>query len=186
MWISKRQTVALIALLMAGLVAPGAGAADTKEAKPVMLPKDSKAVVASLFVTGGMIKNKTDAPFLQIQADGRVVVTDRTTGEQKETKLTAEKLQDLLRFVVQEQDFLDLTDKKITEAVTDYRKGKPLVAFSDVSHFKVRIQANDKEQTVACTSGYTDKERRDVKLLARFFAVNQRLLDLAESVRKQK
>lgn len=146
MWISKAQKVAAVVLL--GLLAAGwltyyTMAADPAAAanKEIVLPKDPRAVVLSMGVGGGMIRNATNEPYLQIQADGKVTRTDRISGAKKESKLTAAELQDLLRFVILENDFFNVDRQKMATA-----PGKgPISVVTDGTTTTIRVHANDKE-----------------------------------------
>src|SRR5262249_55472202 len=72
---------------------------------------------------------------LQIQADGRVLVTNRIDGGKKEAKLTALQLQDVLRFVIQENDFFNQKSVKLPEKDNpDARKLVLSVAADDKQH----------------------------------------------------
>jgi RNA polymerase sigma factor (sigma-70 family) len=198
MSIAKLRTMAVVALLLVATGVAGwltyrtwaADPADKKDEakKEIMLPKDPKAVVVSMTVTGGMIRNKTNDPYLQILADGQVIVIDRVTGAKKESKLTPEKLQELLRFIVQDQDFLALTEAKIKdEYAKETAKSKVGIAVGDGCTSRISVKANDKESEVGyyAASAFS-KQFPKVKSLAQFAAVENRLNDLAVSVQKGK
>src|SRR5437660_760972 len=77
--------------------------ADPKAA--IVLPKDPKAVVLSYDPGAGGFIRKGEPPYLKIQADGQVTMTSLVDGSKKETKLRADQVQDLLRFVIKDNDF---------------------------------------------------------------------------------
>jgi RNA polymerase sigma factor (sigma-70 family) len=198
MGIARFRTGAVVLALV--LVSVGLGgwrtyrawAADDKNSgdakKEIVLPKDPKAVVLSMKMTGGMLRNVTDDPYLQIQADGRVVVTERTTGAKKESKLSAEQLQDLLRFVIQENDFLDITDKKMQDDLAKAQgNAKVGIAVGDGCTALIRVQANDKDHKVSYyAADVYAKAYPKAKSLTQFVAIEKRLQDLAVSVHKGK
>jgi len=189
MCISMLRKIAVVALLpiaMCGTADRAPGQADPKKTE-IVLPKDPQAVVVALHVTGGMIRNKTTDPYLQIQADGRVILTNRIDGTKKESKLTAGQLQDLLRFVIQENDIFNVDATKIQDEIKAQQKNGPAIRVGDGITSRLVIKANNKEHEVSYyAAGTFAKQYPKVKTLAQFAAVEGRLHELANSVQKGK
>ena len=105
MRITRLRTIALVPLfaLLVGGVCWRSASAEQKaaDAKPaITLPKDPKAIVLSYDPGAGGFIRKGPAPYLKIQADGDVTIVSPYDGSKKEAKLSAEQLQELLRFAV--------------------------------------------------------------------------------------
>jgi Sigma-70, region 4 len=194
--LARFRTAALVAPVLVTVGVGGwltyrASAADDKKdaaAKEIALPKDPKAVVLSWQVTGGRIRNATDDPFFQVQADGRVVVTARTTGAKTESKLSPEQLQDLLRFVIREQGFFDLNAKKMQDDLAAAQgNGKVAMRVNDGGTSLIGIQADDKEHKISyyAADAYS-RAFPKAKSLAQFATIEKRLSELASSVQKGK
>jgi RNA polymerase sigma factor (sigma-70 family) len=184
MWISKMRMAAVVVLLL--VLAGWAGwatfqtlAADpaTATQKEIVLPKDSKAVVLSMEVGGGMLKNASPEPFLLIQADGKVIRTDRVTGAKRESRLSPLELQELLRFVIQDNDFFNVDRKKIDAGVAQAQAGKPFgIAVGDGRTTGIRVDANNKRHDVSSYAAATQQAQYPkVKPLAQFVAIEWRL-----------
>ena len=79
-------------------------------AKDYLLPKDGNAIVIELSTSEftGMGQLRLD-PVVQIQADGRV----RVEGKETAGRLSKAQLQDLLRFMIEEQKFLEHDDDAV-------------------------------------------------------------------------
>src|SRR5262249_25161151 len=106
-------------------LAPLAGDAEAGK-RGVALPKDPKAGILSMSASHKEIPTRKvgNATFqgipradqvLQIQADGAVLATNRVSGTRKELKLTALQLQDVLRFVIQDNEFFRQSSVKLPE-----------------------------------------------------------------------
>jgi RNA polymerase sigma factor (sigma-70 family) len=179
MWFSKAKKIALVGVL--GLLAASwltyhtlLAANPAAANKEVVLPKDPKAVVLSMEVRGGMIANKTADPFLQIQADGKVIQTDRISGAKKESKLTPAELQELLRFVVYQNDFLNADPKKVPPG------GNLPVAVTDGTTTTIRVHANNKQHEASCyMASFALANNPNAKPLVQYAAVEWRLNQLA-------
>src|SRR3954471_3557016 len=113
----RLSALLLAALLLPALVAPASRGDDKKPA--VVLPKDPKAVVLTYDPGAGGFVRKGEAPYLKVQADGSVTVVSLFDGTKKEGKLTAKELDGLLKFVIQDKDFLSVTAAKIDAGIKD-------------------------------------------------------------------
>ncbi len=177
--------------LIAAVLAAGAAswAQDKKadEPKPIVLPKDPKAVVLSYDPGAGGFIRKGEAPYLKIQGDGSVTVTNLHDGAKKEAKLTAKELDDLLRFVIVDKKFFDLTEKKIQAAINEAAAKGPFIAIGGAGTAKITVEANGKKHEVSFrgASAYLQAYPK-AEVLPLFVAVEKRLNDYAIGVAKGK
>jgi glucose/arabinose dehydrogenase len=155
--------------------------------RPGGAPKDPKAVVLTYDPGAGGFIRKGQPPYLRIQADGQVTVTDLHDGSIKEGKLTAKELEDLLRFVVQDQDFFNVTAAKIDDGIKEAMGKGPGIAIGGAGTSVIMVQANDKKHEVSYRGASAFLQTfPKVEVLGRFVAVEKRLADLANSVVKGK
>jgi hypothetical protein len=168
-----------------GEVSRGAKASAAKAA--IVLPKDPKAVVLSYDPGAGGFVRKGPPPYLRIQANGRVTVTNLLNGAKKESKLTATQVKDLLGFVIQKSDFFNLSDTKISKAIQKAAGKGPFIAIGGAGTTVISVEANAKKYTVSYrgAAAYL-RVYPKVKVLAQFVAIEKRLSDLATSVEKGK
>jgi RNA polymerase sigma factor (sigma-70 family) len=189
MWLTKLRNIAAVTVMLV-MVAGGAGwamfhawAADpaTAAKQEISLPKDPKTVVLSMTVGGGRLRNASPDPFLQIMADGKVIRTDRISGAKRESRLTPAELQELLRFVIQQNDFFNVTGNAIEAGKQQAQAGKAVaIAVGDGRTSGIHVQANDKQHDVSCYAASTFQGQfPNVKPLAQFVAVESRLDQLA-------
>ena len=167
---------------------PAAGDPKAEVSKPgIVLPKDPKAVVLSYDPGAGGFIRKGPPPNLQIQADGRVTVTNLFDGSKKESKLTPRQLEDLLRFAIRDNDFFNLSQTRIADAIKAEIGNGPAFALGGVGTTVISVQANGKRHEVSYR-GASEYLRAypKAKALAQFVAVEKRLSDLAASVAKGK
>lgn len=177
----------LIAAAFAVSMSPIAAQEKKDDAKPIVLPKDPKAIVLTYDPGAGGFIRKGEAPYLRIQADGQVTVTNLHDGTKKESKLTAKELEDLLRFVVQEKDFFNVTEMKIGDGIKkDYPNG-PFIAVGGAGTSVISVQLEGKKHQAQYrgASSYLQTYPK-VVALAQFVAIEKRLSDLAQSVAKGK
>jgi hypothetical protein len=190
MCISRQLRIVLMIVL--ALLAGGIGwlAADPRadDARPeIVLPKDPKAVVLSYDPGAGGFVRKGAPPYLSIQADGQVTVVNLFDGSKKEAKLTAKELDDLVRFVVQNQDFFNVTEKKIDDGIKEASAKGPFIAIGGAGIAVIDLQANGKKHQVKYrgASAYLATYPK-VDVLAKFVAVEKRLSELGAAVAKGK
>jgi hypothetical protein len=150
---------------------------------PVVIPGDPSAVVVTMQVVGGMIQNKSKDPFLTVFADGRVHVTDRTTGVRKESKLSGSELSDLLEFVVQGKGFFTLNGAALQAA---FMADSPAPVGDGITT-TIAVAANGKKNEVSFSSARLYAEQHPkIKLLADYFAVESRLFEVAATAGRPK
>lgn len=166
----------------------GIAVAHADDKKPaIVLPKDGKTVVLSYDPGAGGFIRKGEAPHLKIQADGKVVVTNLHDGTQKESKLTAKELEELLSFVIVENTFFDVTAEKMADAIKTAAANGPFIALGGVGTSVIGVQANEKKHEVSYrgAASYLQAYPK-AKVVPQFVAVEKRLSDLAATVLKGK
>jgi hypothetical protein len=189
MWFAKLRNIAAVTLIL-GIVAGSAEwamyhawAADPATAlkQEIVLPKDPKTVVLSMAIGGGRIRNASPDPFLQILADGKVIRTDRISGAKRESRLTPAELQEILRFVIQQNDFFNVTGQAIEAGKQQAQAGKQFgIAVGDGRTSTIHVHANDKQHDANCyAAGTFLGQYPNVKPLAQFVAIESRLDQLA-------
>jgi hypothetical protein len=199
MGVAMRRTVALVAILAllagAGWLGPVSRADDPPARDPkagdgkaaITLPKDPKVVVLRYDPGAGGFIRKGPPPYLQIRADGQVTVTSLFDGSKKESKLPDKQLQELLRFVIQENDFFNLTQAKIAKGVQEAMAKGPAIAVGGAGTSVIGVEANGKRHEVSYrAAGAYLRAYPKVRPLAQFAAVEKRLSDLAAAVAKGK
>ncbi len=179
--------VALLSLFVGPL-----GADDKKDKKDdkklaIVLPKEGKTVVLSFDPGANGFIRKGEAPYLKIQADGQVTVTNVFDGTKKEAKLTAKELDELLSFVITENDLFNVTTAKIDDAIKTASANGPFIALGGASTSVIKIEANDKKHEVSYRGAVAYlKAYPKAKVLPEYVAVEKRLSDYAASVLKGK
>jgi hypothetical protein len=185
----KRQPLVVFSLvLLAGVAVCGAAEKKADDPKaPIGLPKDPKAVVLSYDPGAGGFVRKGEPPYLKIQADGQVTVTNLHDGSKKEGKLTAKELDALLRFVVVDKDIFKVTEARINEGIKEAAGKGPFIAVSGAGTSVIKVEANGKKHEVSFrgASAYLQAYPK-VEVLAQFVAIEKRLSDLGVSVAKGK
>ena len=125
----------LAAALAAALAAPQDPALAPRT---FALPDDPRAVVLSYDWRDGTYTwdRETERPYLEVYADGTIVAPDRSGGDAHLVdRLAADELQELLRFVIDEQGLLEFRDtyvagKILRPDIVEYRSSElpPTVA----------------------------------------------------------
>ncbi|MCE9562944.1 MAG: hypothetical protein K8U57_12950 [Planctomycetes bacterium] len=182
---SRSRLRPLTAVVLLLLHASIALAEDKKPA--IVLPKDGKTVVLSYDPGAGGFIRKGEAPYLKIQADGKVTVTNLHDGTQKEAKLTPKELEELLKFVVTTNDIYALTEEKLKEDVATASAKGPFIAVGGAGTSVITVEVGDKKHSVSFRAAETyAKQYPTVKLLPQFVAVEKKLSDYAAGVLKAK
>jgi len=169
-----RWQIAALTLLAIGLLGGGGllavqgrnSLATAENAAPLVLPSEPQAAVVVLDFAEPQGKKNAE-PFLTIRADRAVILGSDGVGKRLEAQLSAEQLQDLLRFAVHEQQFFAIDPTKLPT-------GRPGTATV------LRVQANGKEHTVRVEALAAQAARLpDAKELAQLLAIQQKLERLA-------
>ncbi len=179
--------ILVLGLLTATVHAAG-GEKQGDDTKPLItLPKDPKAVVLSYDPGAGGFVRKGEPPYLKIQADGSVTVTNLHDNSKKEAKLTAKELDELLRFVLRDKDFTTITEAKINDGIKEAAGKGPFIAVGGAGTSVIKVEADGKKHEVSFRAGAAYLQAYPkVEVLARFVAVEDRLNKLADGVVKGK
>lgn len=154
-------------------------AADKKQ-KRHTLPKDPKAAVIVLEYQGGFTPPRTNnEPALTIQADGTVIL-GAPFGQRKriEAKIDQNELQELLRYLLDDQQMAKFDSAKVKDAVRaeQQKKGGLAIAIADASTPYLLVNADGKEYEAKYYAlGMMASQYPAVKELARFEAARKRL-----------
>jgi hypothetical protein len=187
----SRVHLRLTALFTLGvLLTVHASAGETKKGdnkSTIILPKDPKAIVLSYDPGAGGFIRKGEPPYLKIQADGAVTVTSLFDGSKQEAMLTPAQVQELLQFAVKDNDFFNLTEKKIADAISaETPKGTGL-AVGGAGTSVIKVEANNKRHEVSYRGGSAYLQAYPkAKALAQYVAIEKRLADLGASLAKGK
>lgn len=185
MRLSRLSAIVLVTILIA---LPNVRAADDDPKPAITLPKDPKAVVLSFDPGAGGFVRKGPAPYLKVQADGQVTVTNLFDGSVKESKLTAKQLEELLRFLITDQDFFNVTTAKIDDGIkAESTRTGMFIAVGGAGTSVIKVQANDKRHEVSFrgASAYL-QTYPTIKVLGQYVAIEKRLNELGAAVAKGK
>ena len=158
--------------------APMAAFADDSKVQPrktYALPKDAGAEVIVLQYSGGFTPpRKNNDPDLTIRAGGTVILGAPFGSKKRlETKIPLDQLQELLRFILDEQDFAKFDAEKVQTLIN--KQGK-LIAVSDASTTVVRVHAGGKKlEGKYYALSMMARQFPKIKPLAQFSAVQRRL-----------
>ncbi len=171
--------------------APGTGVGGShssggiEKPKEYQLPKDPKAVVISLDFKGGYgPRRKNNSPTLSILANGTVLIPNNY-GLSKEIKTEMSKieLQQLLQFIIEENQFLKYDNAKVAAAKKIALEPKPgggVLSFSriaDAATTVIYLHAEGKkiEASEYALIIYAKRTFKDVKELQQLLAIQKRL-----------
>ena len=156
--------------------------ADAQDKQPPA--KDPKAVVISYDPGAGGFIRKGEAPYLKIQADGQVTVTGLHDGAKAQAKLAPKELADLLKFIVVEQKFFDLTEKKMNDAIKVAAANGPFIAIGGAGTSKIVVEADGRKHEVSfrAASAYASAYPK-VEVVPQFVAIEKKLSDYAAAVK---
>jgi prepilin-type N-terminal cleavage/methylation domain-containing protein len=140
-------------------------------------------IEVTMTVTGGLILNKTADPYLQIQANGSLIVTDRVTGVQKQSQLTAQQMQQL-QTIIQQNDFFNINAGDIAKGIQAAQQSGAGIAIGDGVTATIYVNLNGQEHTVGYYAADTWQGLYPgIKPLSQFVAVEQYLYSLAQSAK---
>jgi hypothetical protein len=158
------------------------GIADAQDPTraPIPLPSDPNEfviVVDDLRKGGWVAVQPSPEPFLTIRADGRVQVVDVVNySPESQGVLTPADLQDLLRFMIQEQDFFSLDPEGTYEPLPP-----------EMANFRVYLDHGSRPFVFVQTAERRHRALVDLATMrkpsAQFVAVDKRLRRVAEEVK---
>ena len=152
--------------------------ADKKQKKHT-LPKDPKAAVIVLEYQGGFTAPRTNnEPPLTILADGTVIL-GAPFGQRKriEAGISQNQLQELLRFILDEQKMATFNSTRVKKAVRAAQKKRgAAIRIADAATPVLRVQADGKRfEAKYYALSMMALQYPEIKSLARFDAVRKRL-----------
>lgn len=159
---------------MCGWICAGA---DDQPGNAGTLPDDPQAIVLELTFEDATIAGPA-APAVQIRGDGRVIVPASTNGGRTQYgELSPGELQQLLREIVEQQQFLKCDGDAIAAAVelAGIRSGRDW-RIQNAATTVIRLRLKNAEHEVRCNAAELLHERfPEVNDLARLCAVQRRL-----------
>ncbi|MFO0825543.1 MAG: carboxypeptidase-like regulatory domain-containing protein [Gemmataceae bacterium] len=163
---------------------------DTLPPKPILtLPKDPNAVVVRLDYVGGYTPpRKTNDPYLEILADGRVTLTDPFGSKSTvRTKISHENLLNFVTFAVKENHFFELDSAAIRQTIQAEVKKKKVPTVTDLPTTVITIRTADRSHEVRCYApDFYAGQLPDLKDLQRLEAVHRRLAKYMDSLRGER
>jgi hypothetical protein len=173
----------LLPILGLVLIAASSSADEPK----IVLPKDAKAAVVSYDPGAGGFIRKGEAPYLKILADGSVTITDLHSGTKTEAKLAAKELDALLKFIVNDAKFLDVTEKGMNDAIKRAAGNGPFIAVGGAGTAKIGVALEGKSHEVSFRAAETYmKAYPNAAEVPQFVAVEKKLSEYARTVAKGK
>ncbi len=151
---------------------------------------ESEAEVITMDLRGGYgVFRKDHRPLLTILADGTVRVVNRSDkAPEIEAKISAEELQDLLRFVIEDQHFFDfdsVTARQELMAEEDKIGQHMTVSDGEMTMIRIRTAERDHQAEFYALHDYAT-EYPGVKQLANLSSVQDRLLHLFNEIKAGK
>ncbi len=146
---------------------------DKEEAKKVFkLPRGKKTTVVSLDFQGGFTPPRLKkTPTMSILADGTVQIPANYQGQKSHTgKISADDLQELLRFIIDENKLLEFDAKAIKAKIA--KQGGPRIAIADAATTVIRVTVDGKTKQA---SWYPSPGAK-LKELEQFQAIRGRLM----------
>src|SRR6186713_2488649 len=152
-----------------------------QEKSAISLPADPAAIIITWDWTGvdilGTRKNMN--PALTIRANGAVTVTDpKGIVGNIESSLTPAEVQDLLHFIVAEQDFFAIDISEIWRAILTEEQRRVGVRsyIADASDTVVHIKTADREHDLRFNAlSFSARKYPSIKELRQFLAVETKL-----------
>jgi hypothetical protein len=173
--------------LAIGLPAFPSWAAISQEAPAIALPSDPIAAIVTLDWAGGLSAPRINMnPALTIRANGTMTVTDRSGRlADIDSALSRDQVQELLRFIVNDQQFFSINIADIRAAIAEEnRRTGTGIGVADAPDTIVRIRTADKESELRFNALSVFANRYPaIQALAQFRAVETRLRFLFEESR---
>lgn len=175
------QPVRLLLLVFAVTLASSALAQDKdreKAKKVFKLPRNKKATVVSLDFQGGFTPPRLkNTPTMSILADGTVQIPANYQGQtERNGEVSADDLQALLRFLVEECKLLEFDEKSIKAKIA--KQGGPRAIIADAATTVIRVTVNGKTKEAR----WYPSPGADLKELRQFQAARMRLMQVRSVV----
>ena len=162
------------------------------------LPADPDAAVVVFDSSGGFrAQPKPAAPILVVHASGRVTLANPSDEGTIERTISPEQVQDLLRYMLDENTFFDIDPAAVQRAIDAEEAKKETLARqqgvgrvgpnrdADAITILVRVQADGREHEVRFDSPHTlAREYPSIAELTRFRAIQGRLIQLQTELLK--
>lgn len=148
---------------------------------PIELPKDPSEVVIEFAYKGGFTPPRKNAlPNMTIRADGGITVSDPFSDAQAKDRLSQDELQELLAFIVNEQEFFEFDIKEVDKAVeAEKQRTGQFFAIADAPTTHIRVKTAERELEASYYAlGFIVNQFKEIKALNQLHAVEERLNQL--------
>ena len=173
---------------IAVLIAPFVSTAFAGQAPSYDLPVDPSIPIITLNYVGGLteLPRQNINPVLTIRADGSVTVSD-SLGRTKdiETSISGEEVQELLRFSLREQNFLDFNSGDTLQAIAAQNAlcGR-FLRVEEGATTVIHIRTVDMDHEARFNSlGVFAETYPEIKPLGQLWTIERRLNDLVEELK---
>jgi len=153
------------------------------------LPVDPSTPIITMKYVGGVteLPRQNVYPVLTIRSDGRVMITD-TLGRAKpfETSISEEEVQELLRFSLKEQEFLEFTNGNALQdiAVESAQCGRSVRVKEDGGTTVIHIRTADLDHEASFNSlGFFAESYPGIKSLGQLWTIEKKLNHFMEEVK---
>jgi hypothetical protein len=186
--------VAVWLVLLVPLAAPSA--AEAEDQPMHALPADPEAVVIRWRSEGGQA-DQAAGPDLEVRADGTVTVGSRLTGGRPvEGRIAPARLQELLRFAIDENGFFGVAPEQLERQIEASQRSQAEAGsageavavptgppYLDAGTTVLTIAADGRRHEVRQQGLFAAaREHPDIAALAQLRAIELRLLELAEEI----
>jgi pimeloyl-ACP methyl ester carboxylesterase len=188
------RLVAVWLVLLVPLAAPPAEEAEDQVMHA--LPADPEAVVIRWHSAGGQAAQAA-GPDLEVRADGTVTVGSRLTGGRPvEGRISPERLQELLRFALDDNDFFAVAPGQLERQIAASQRARAEAGsaggavavptgppYLDAGTTVLTIAADGRRHEVRQQGLFAAaREHPEIPALAQLRAIELRLLDLAQEI----
>jgi hypothetical protein len=149
----------------------------------IRLPSDGSATILTLDYRGGYgPERKVSNPVLSIHADGNAAVMDSDGKRLAQYKLTASEIQEVMQYIVSEQEFFGIDLSEIDRGmVEEDKKTGTSVSIFDVSTTVIHVTTADKDLEIRLNALGTWVNRYPkIQPLQRLDRVENRLIRLMD------
>lgn len=173
-----------LCLALLSLMATVISAAE-EEQTVYRLPMEPKSIVISYDEQNGFtLPRQNEAPLLAILADGTVQMPDAFgTSRDVTGEISKDELQNLLRFVIEENKFFDYDPEKVKAKMEEAQKQREIPQIADAPDSVFEIRIADKKHSVRHYALGMAGEYKEIKELQQLHAIQQRLNKLMSETR---